>query len=53
MRTVTARALSHDNLYHTVLGAMGVRTARYSRSLDAMAACRQGRTAAADPDDAR
>lgn len=33
-------AVSHDNLYHTVLGALAVRDAVYTRSLDILAPCR-------------
>lgn len=33
-------ALTHDNLYHTVLGALDVRTPTYQRGLDAFALCR-------------
>ncbi len=32
--------LTHDNLYHTVLGVMDVRTPTYQRALDALAPCR-------------
>jgi len=34
--------ISHDNLYHTVLGLMDVRTPTYRASLDALAGCRRG-----------
>ena len=37
--------LTHDNLYHTVLGAMDVRSPSYKASLDALAGCR-GKAAA-------
>jgi lipid A ethanolaminephosphotransferase len=33
-------AISHDNLYHTVLGALAVRNAVYDRDLDVLAQCR-------------
>jgi lipid A ethanolaminephosphotransferase len=33
-------ALSHDHLFHTVLGLVGVRAAEYSPALDALAPCR-------------
>jgi lipid A ethanolaminephosphotransferase len=33
-------ALSHDNLFHTVLGYLGVATRAYRRELDAFAPCR-------------
>ena len=45
VQTTRAQALSHDNLYHTVLGAMGVKSARYSAALDVLAACRSGEVA--------
>lgn len=32
--------LTHDNLYHTVLGAMDVTTPTYKPALDALASCR-------------
>jgi len=38
--------LTHDNLYHTVLGLMDVRTPTYQPALDALASCR-GRDAVA------
>jgi lipid A ethanolaminephosphotransferase len=34
------RRFSHDNLYHTVLGMLGVKTARYDRAMDMLAQCR-------------
>ena len=33
-------AISHDNLYHTVLGALAVSNAVYDRDLDVLAQCR-------------
>ena len=33
--------LTHDNLYHTVLGVMDVKTPTYRPALDALAACRK------------
>jgi lipid A ethanolaminephosphotransferase len=33
-------AISHDNLYHTVLGALAVSNAVYDRGLDVLAQCR-------------
>lgn len=33
-------AISHDNLYHTVLGALAVRNAVYDHDLDVLAQCR-------------
>ncbi|MCY1251701.1 hypothetical protein D9M72_654950 [compost metagenome] len=32
--------LTHDNLYHTVLGLMDVTTPTYKPALDALASCR-------------
>ncbi|MDM0104074.1 phosphoethanolamine--lipid A transferase [Variovorax sp. J22R24] len=37
--------LSHDNLYHTVLGLMDVSTPTYKPALDALASCRGGNVA--------
>ena len=34
------RALTHDNLFHSALGVLGVRAAEYRAELDAFAACR-------------
>jgi len=39
LRGRAAEALSHDNLFHTVLGLMDIRTGAYLRSLDALAPC--------------
>jgi lipid A ethanolaminephosphotransferase len=36
-------AISHDNLYHTVLGALAVRNAVYEPGLDILAQCRSAR----------
>ena len=33
-------ALTHDNLFHSTLGLLGIRAAEYQPSLDAFAACR-------------
>jgi lipid A ethanolaminephosphotransferase len=33
------KPLSHDNLFHSVLGLMSVKTAVYQRELDFFAAC--------------
>lgn len=41
------KPLTHDNLYHTVLGLMDVRTPTYIPSLDALAGCRGPEAAAA------
>ena len=48
MSCVQARshdAVSHDNLYHTVLGALAVRNAVYDPSLDILAGCRSAAAA--------
>ena len=34
------KPITHDNLYHTVLGAMDVQTPSYRAPLDALASCR-------------
>ena len=36
-------ALTHDNLFHTVLGLVGVSASEYQKPLDAFAACRTSR----------
>ena len=33
-------AFTHDNLFHSTLGLLGIRASEYKRSLDAFAACR-------------
>jgi lipid A ethanolaminephosphotransferase len=33
-------ALSHDNLFHSVMGLLGLRSAEYRATLDVLAACR-------------
>jgi lipid A ethanolaminephosphotransferase len=43
LRAQSAKSWSHDNLYHTVLGVMGVKTGRYRADMDIMAACRSAR----------
>ncbi len=40
LRGKSAAPMSHDNLFHTVLGLMDVETAVYDAKLDAFAACR-------------
>ena len=40
LRARSHDAVSHDNLYHTVLGALAVRDAVYDSSLDILAPCR-------------
>jgi lipid A ethanolaminephosphotransferase len=35
-------ALSHDHLFHTVLGLVGVTASEYKPASDALAACRAG-----------
>jgi lipid A ethanolaminephosphotransferase len=42
MRAHAHDAVSHDNVYHTVLGAMGVRDAVYDPAMDLIAGCRAG-----------
>jgi lipid A ethanolaminephosphotransferase len=42
-----AQAYTHDNLYHTVLGAVGVKSARYVPQLDMLAPCRSAEAVAA------
>lgn len=42
MRRQVTGAYSHDNLYHTLLGAMGVRTDFYQGAMDVLEACRAG-----------
>jgi lipid A ethanolaminephosphotransferase len=39
MRRQLSRPYSHDNLYHTLLGAMGVRTDFYQGKMDVLEAC--------------
>jgi lipid A ethanolaminephosphotransferase len=34
------KTLSHDNLFHTTLGVLGIRASEYVATLDAFAACR-------------
>ncbi len=41
LRAGLAEPLSHDNLYHTVLGALDVRSPSYQPALDAWAGCRR------------
>jgi lipid A ethanolaminephosphotransferase len=41
MRRNSGQSMSHDNLFHTVLGMMDVVTKIYDPSLDAFAACRR------------
>jgi lipid A ethanolaminephosphotransferase len=40
MRSHAHDAVSHDNVYHTVLGAMGVRDAVYDPGMDLFSGCR-------------
>ena len=40
LRRQLSRPYSHDNLYHTLLGAMGVRTDFYRGKMDVLDACR-------------
>ncbi len=41
LKAGAGQALTHDNLFHTVLGALGVEASEYKPALDAFAACRQ------------
>ncbi|TCS37916.1 phosphatidylethanolamine:Kdo2-lipid A phosphoethanolamine transferase [Paucimonas lemoignei] len=43
IRTLQDRPLSHDNVYHTVLGTMGVKNALYNPARDIIATCRQSK----------
>jgi lipid A ethanolaminephosphotransferase len=40
LHSIKDRPFSHDNLYHTVLGALGVASVRYQPALDMLAECR-------------
>ena len=40
LRRQLGRRFSHDNVYHTLLGAMGARSERYRGEMDVLAACR-------------
>jgi lipid A ethanolaminephosphotransferase len=40
LRTQASTAFSHDHIYHTVLGAAGLRNQAYDPKLDILAACR-------------
>lgn len=40
LRKTTAEPSSHDNLFHTMLGMMAVKTSAYDQSLDRFAVCR-------------
>jgi lipid A ethanolaminephosphotransferase len=42
LRARSHAAVSHDNLYHTVLGALGVRDAIYDPAMDLLAPCVAG-----------
>jgi len=44
LRHEASAPVSHDNLFHSVLGLMQVETVEYSRSLDLFAACRRPAT---------
>jgi len=47
------RPLSHDAMFHSVLGAMSVETSLYRPELDLFAPCRGGGSATAEPADRR
>ena len=40
IRQISGKQYSHDNLFHSVLGLMGVETSVYEKSLDIFASCR-------------
>ena len=40
-RATADRRVSHDNLYHTIMGMLGVSTPRYRSERDLTAACRR------------
>jgi lipid A ethanolaminephosphotransferase len=44
VRQKAGAALSHDNLFHSVLGLLDVQTAAYRSSLDVFDGCRGGAT---------
>lgn len=46
VRAGSGSALTHDNLYHSVLGLLDVTSPSYKPELDALAACRSGQAAA-------
>jgi lipid A ethanolaminephosphotransferase len=39
IKTELHRSLTHDNIYHTALGALGVRNAHYNQQLDLLGSC--------------
>jgi lipid A ethanolaminephosphotransferase len=41
LRRRAAEPASHDDLYHTVLGALGLRSAAYQPKHDLLAGCRR------------
>jgi len=41
LQAQASRTLSHDNLFHSVLGALDVRTFAYKTDLDLFAPCRE------------
>jgi lipid A ethanolaminephosphotransferase len=49
LRQRAAAPLSHDNLFHSVLGVMDVSTQAYAPALDAFAPCGQAKTVKAPP----
>jgi len=40
LRAQQAAALTHDNLFHTTLGVLGITATEYNPKLDALAPCR-------------
>lgn len=48
LRAHTGEALTHDNIFHSVMGAVGVRNAAYQPALDIFSACMKPGVFAAD-----
>jgi lipid A ethanolaminephosphotransferase len=48
VRQKTAKSYSHDNLFHSVLGLLDVKTKTYQSKLDLFAGCRMDASQAAD-----
>ncbi|MRD45991.1 phosphoethanolamine--lipid A transferase [Caenimonas koreensis DSM 17982] len=49
LKSRAARPASHDNLFHSVLGVLAVRTSAYDASMDVFAPCRTAAGAAVKP----
>ena len=45
LKTLTDKPASHDNLFHTVLGLMSIKTSVYDKTLDTFNGCRSGASA--------